>query len=118
MKKNKQYKRNTSKTASTTKKKKKAPLIITLIILLLVGSSITYILLKPKQTASSALKPIKTTAPNSIVPPTSVSIAPAKEVEDTGEAGWVQVKSSKNLRNSQICLYKVLPFTVLIIQKF
>ena len=97
MKNTKHSKRTISKTTSTDQKKKKTPLIITLIILLLVGSSITYILLKPRQTASSALKPIKTTAPDAIVPPTSVSIAPAPEVKDTGEAGWVQVKSKTKL---------------------
>lgn len=97
MKNTKHSKSNTPKATSTDQKKKKTPLIITIIILFLVGSSITYILLKPRQTASSALKPIKTTAPDAIVPPTSVSIAPAPEVKDTGEAGWVQVKSKTKL---------------------
>ena len=97
MKNTKQSKRSASKNPSKDQKKKKAPLIITMIILLLVGSSIAYVLLKPKQTSSSALKPIKTTAPDAIIPPTSVSIAPAPEVEDTGEAGWVQVKSKTKL---------------------
>ena len=97
MKNTKQSKRSASKNSSKDQKKKRAPLIITMIILLLVGSSIAYVLLKPKQTSSSALKPIKTTAPDAIIPPTSVSIAPAPEVEDTGEAGWVQVKSKTKL---------------------
>ena len=97
MKNTKQSKRSASKNSSKDQKKKKAPLIITMIILLFVGSSIAYVLLKPKQNSSSALKPIKTTAPDAIIPPTSVSIAPAPEVEDTGEAGWVQVKSKTKL---------------------
>ncbi|XOQ37980.1 MAG: Phosphodiester glycosidase family protein [Lactococcus sp.] len=97
MKNTKQAKRSTTKVTSISQKKKKLPLVITILILLLVGASITYVLLKPKQTASSALKPIKTTAPDAIVLPTSVSIAPAPEVEDTGEAGWVQVKSKTKL---------------------
>ena len=97
MKNTKQAKPSTTKATSISQKKKKLPLVITILILLLVGASITYVLLKPKQTASSALKPIKTTVPDAIVPPTSVSIAPAPEVEDTGEAGWVQVKSKTKL---------------------
>ncbi|GAB2023526.1 phosphodiester glycosidase family protein [Pseudolactococcus yaeyamensis] len=98
MKNSNQFKRKSANTTSADqKKKKRTPLIITLMILLLVGAGITYIVLKPKQTDSSVLKPLKTTAPDAIVPPTSVSIAPAPEVEDTGEAGWVQVKSKTKL---------------------
>lgn len=97
MKNNTQGRRSASKQSKKTTKKKKTPLILTFIALLIVGVGVTYVLLQPKKIDSSATKPIKTNAPDSVVPPTSVSIAPAPEVEDTGEAGWVKVKSKTKL---------------------
>lgn len=97
MKNNTQGRRSASKQAKNTAKKKKTPLILTLIALLIVGAGVTYVLFQPKKIDSSATKPIKTKAPDAIVPSTSVSIAPAPEVEDTGEAGWVKVKSKTKL---------------------
>lgn len=94
--KNKRISKNTKK--SQRKSKRRLPLILTLVLLLALGSGITYVLLKTKPSDSSTVKPIKTdTSSTSVIASSSVSIAPASEVEDTGEAGWVQVKSKKKL---------------------
>lgn len=97
MKNKNQTKHNTSRNKPVSKKKNKLPLVLTFVALIIVMASVVFMLLHPKKTDSNALKPIKTSAKNAVVPPTSVSIAPAPEVEDTGEAGWVKVKSKTKL---------------------
>ncbi|WP_228462039.1 phosphodiester glycosidase family protein [Lactococcus hodotermopsidis] len=84
----------------TTKKEKKKPkksFKILVLLFFLIAACITFVLLKSKPTDSLGAKPTKTNAPNTIVSSPPVSIAPAPEVEDTGEAGWVKVKSANKL---------------------
>lgn len=83
---------------SKPKKTKRKTLFISIIvILLLISSGIAYTVLNTTHTNSSAVKPKKTSSSNGIVASSSVAIAPADVTEDTGEAGWVKVKSKKKL---------------------
>src|SRR5574337_1032960 len=83
---------------SKPKKKKRKTLFISIIVIpLLISSGIAYTVLNTTHTNSSAVKPKKTSSLNGIVASSSVAIAPADVTEDTGEAGWVKVKSKKKL---------------------
>ncbi|MDR1605489.1 MAG: phosphodiester glycosidase family protein [Streptococcaceae bacterium] len=95
MKKNKKRSEHPNKLSKN--KKLKLPLLLTIVGLILIAFGVTYVLTKDKQTKNAAPEPDKTTAKNTVVSSSHVSIAPASEVEDTGEAGWVQVKSKTKL---------------------
>lgn len=95
MKNKKTYKR--SDTPLKQNKKHKFPLIFTLLILLVIGAGIFYLVFSAKQTASTTEKPEKTTSSNGLVSSKPVKIAPADVTEETGEPGWVKVKSKTKL---------------------
>lgn len=97
MKNKKTYKRNDTAIKQNKAKKRKLPRIILVLILIVVAAGISYIFLSPNKTNHAVLKPSKTTSSDGIVPPKKVSIAPADVTEETGEAGWVKVKSKQKL---------------------
>src|SRR5574341_1988318 len=96
MKNKKTYKRSNTPLKQKTRKRK-FPFILIILILLLIGASIFYLAFNSNKIDSSAQKPQKTSSLNGIVASSSVAIAPADVTEDTGEAGWVKVKSKKKL---------------------
>ncbi|GFH40290.1 phosphodiester glycosidase family protein [Lactococcus insecticola] len=75
----------------------KTGLVIVGLILIIACISAFVLLTQSKTTHSTASNPIKTNTSNTIVSSSKVAIASAPEVKDTGEAGWVQVKSKEKL---------------------
>ena len=96
MKNKKTYKRSNTPLKQKTRKRK-FPFILIILILLLIGASIFYLAFNSNNTDSSAQKPQKTASSNGLVASKSVKIAPADVTEDTGDAGWVKVKSKTKL---------------------